>query len=550
MIYVTCKYAPEELLKGFGEEVERLDPTPDHFECADSCSHPNMCSFVKAILEEVEKKQISKIVLTDCCDATRRLYDILAMRENMKFVYLLPFPHKVGEKEISMFEKELKDLIWSYESFCGIPFDEEKAILAYKENHYEERPSIPYIKLLGAHGGRRLKEAIQKTIPNAPIVDDTCTGNRFLRDEVNKSIPFIKWYARALLNQEAPCMRMWKNGGRDQGDSDQVLGIVYHTIKFCDYYHFEYMLLKEGLNRPIVKIETDTTPQSSGQLKTRLEAFKEELGLEEKIKFKKKINGPLYTAGIDSGSASTDAVILNEDKKIIGRAIVPTGAGAESTATKALNIALENAGIEKIQLSAVVTTGYGRESIGVDAQSVTEITCHARGANYLNKDVRTVIDIGGQDSKVIRLDENGNVLNFVMNDKCAAGTGRFLEMQARAMQLSMEEMTKKGLEWKNSIEISSMCTVFAESEVVSLVAKNVPIEDIIHGLNMAVAKKTASLISRIDKRPLFMMTGGVAKNTGVVQCLEEKLGTSILVSDDSQICGAIGAALIAMEALQ
>lgn len=550
MIYVTCKYAPIEILKGFGEEVERLDPTPKNFECADSCGHPNMCSFVKAIIEEVHTKHITQIVLTDCCDATRRLYDILSLQPEMEFVYLLPFPHKIEEREIKLFESELENLIVAYENFSCKSFDESIAIQAYEKNIYEERPHIPYIKLLGAHGGKRLKEEIQKVMPNIPVVDDTCTGNRALKDTRDETVPFLTWYARVLLNQEAPCMRIWKNGGRDQMDSENVLGVVYHTIKFCDYYSFEYMLLKEGLAKPIIKIETDTTPQSSGQLKTRLEAFKEELGVEEKIKLKKISNGPLYTAGLDSGSASTDAVILNAEKKIIGRAIVQTGSGAESTATKALEIALKDAGLKKNQLSAVVSTGYGRENIGLNNHSVTEITCHARGAHYLNPDVRTVIDIGGQDSKVIRLDEKGNVMNFVMNDKCAAGTGRFLEMQARAMQISMEEMTRLGLQWKNPVDISSMCTVFAESEVVSLVAKNVPVEDIIHGLNMAVAKKTAALVSRVDKEPLFMMTGGVAKNAGVVQCLEEKLGVKIVVSEDSQVCGALGAALIAMDALQ
>ena len=208
---------------------------------------------------------------------------------------------------------------------------------------------------------------------------------------------------------------------------------------------------------------------------------------------------------------------------------------------------MREAGIRKEELSAIVTTGYGRETIGVGSASVTEITCHARGAHFLNPDARTVIDIGGQDSKVIRIDENGSVKNFVMNDKCAAGTGRFLEMQARALGLSLAEMSELGLSWKNEVTISSMCTVFAESEVVSLVAQNVPAADIIHGLNRSVASRTALLGGRIGMEPAFIMTGGVAQNAGVVACLEEKLGEKIFVSPDSQLCGSIGAALIALE---
>ncbi len=303
-----------------------------------------------------------------------------------------------------------------------------------------------------------------------------------------------------------------------------------------------------------MKIETDSSLQSGGQLLTRLEAFREELDMKTGKDIamhiqKKSGDGPVYTAGIDSGSTSTDAVIMNADRKILGRAIIPTGAGAVNTASRALETALSEAGLHKEDLSAIVSTGYGRTTIGIDgAEDVTEITCHAKGAVYLDPEARTVIDIGGQDSKVISIDEQGHVLNFVMNDKCAAGTGRFLEQQARALELSMPEMSRRGLEWKKDINISSMCTVFAESEVVSLVAQNVDTADIIHGLNKAIASKTAGLAARVKKQPGYILTGGVAKNEGVVKCLEEKLGAPVFVSPDAQLCGAIGAALIALDA--
>ena len=178
---------------------------------------------------------------------------------------------------------------------------------------------------------------------------------------------------------------------------------------------------------------------------------------------------------------------------------------------------------------------------------MTEITCHAKGAWFLRPGVRTVIDIGGQDSKVICLDSRGNVENFVMNDKCAAGTGRFLEMMARTMELSLEEMSRRGLEWKEDINISSMCTVFAESEVVSLIARNTAVPDIIHGLNKAVAAKTAALARRLKARGPYMMTGGVARNAGVVRELEKRLGEKIYISEYAQLCGAVGAARTAFE---
>ena len=227
--------------------------------------------------------------------------------------------------------------------------------------------------------------------------------------------------------------------------------------------------------------------------------------------------------------------------------VVPTGAGAAAAAGKAYREALDKAGILEQDIKSVVATGYGREHTGLDTESVTEITCHARGARFLNPAVRTILDIGGQDSKVICLDERGNVANFVMNDKCAAGTGRFLEMMARTMELSLEELSRQGDRWKEEINISSMCTVFAESEVVSLIADNRAVPDIIHGLNKSVAARAAALVRRLKGRGPFMMTGGVARNAGVVREIEKTLGEEIYVSEYSQLCGALGAALFALE---
>lgn len=169
------------------------------------------------------------------------------------------------------------------------------------------------------------------------------------------------------------------------------------------------------------------------------------------------------------------------------------------------------AGIAESDLGSKVYTGYGREFLGDDGAAVTEITCHARGAHHLDPAVRTVIDIGGQDSKVIRLSESGAVETFAMNDKCAAGTGRFLEMMARTLQMKLPEMSELGLDWHNDVTISSMCTVFAESEVVSLIARSTAPADIIHGLNKSVAGKTAALARRTGGVAPFMMTGGVAR---------------------------------------
>ena len=252
-----------------------------------------------------------------------------------------------------------------------------------------------------------------------PVENDTCVHNRsvgnILPPEGASFDELMDWYAGELLGQ-IPCMRMMDPTGRKKLYNDpSVAGIIYHTVKFCDFYSFEYAEIKNHTDVPLLKIESDYTIQSSGQLLTRLEAFAESIQpetLEQTIdgdtKGERKM-GKGYFAGIDSGSTSTDVVILNKDHEIVTSIILPTGAGAAIGADRALAEALKEAGLQREDIDALVTTGYGRTAIKNGDKSITEITCHARGAHFLNPEVRTVIDIGGQDSKVIRLDENGAV---------------------------------------------------------------------------------------------------------------------------------------------
>lgn len=583
-VYCTCKYAPAELMAGFGEKLERLDPAPAAFTCAEGCTHPNMCSFAKAVIEEVQQKEIRQLILTDCCDAMRRVYDVLLAGGQMEFLWFLPLPHKDGPAEIRLFRENLEKLAENYAGFSGRSFDAEKAEEAYR-NWSAAPPVHPggfHISIAGAHGGKRLLALAEDIFPEVPVVDDTCSGNRTAGmknpEKADSLQGFCSWYAEALLDQENPCMRMQRpeNGPvRIGAAASGEGGTIFHTIKFCDYYGFQYMSAKDGTSGKLVRVESDTTGTGSGQLRTRLEAFREELGMgalsRDRHSSEDRMgsgsagagmhsgmcsaersgsgSGKRFVAGIDSGSASTDAVIMDTDRNILARVVLPTAAGAESSSEAALAQALSRAGLRREDLALIVTTGYGRGNIKASDRTVTEITCHARGAHFLDPDVRTVIDIGGQDSKVIRIDGDGKVQNFVMNDKCAAGTGRFLEMQADTLGLSMEEMSSAGLKWQKDLTITSMCTVFAGSEVVSLIADNTPAADIIHGLNKAIAGRTAALVSRVGGKAPFIMTGGVAKNRGVVKCLEESLGERISVPEDAQVCGAIGACLEACEKL-
>lgn len=249
-------------------------------------------------------------------------------------------------------------------------------------------------------------------------------------------------------------------------------------------------------------------------------------------------------AGLDVGSLSTDAVLIDSGGQLRGSAIIPTGPRSGRAAEKALALALETAGLERSEIGLLAATGYGRKAVPGADRVVTEITAHARGAHHLFPETRTVIDIGGQDSKVIRLGESGQVLDFHMNDKCAAGTGRFLEVMAAKLEVELADLGELSLGAPDEVEISSVCTVFAESEVVSLVARDEDRGAIIRGLHRAVADRVSSMVRMIGLESPVLMTGGVALNRGVVELLERRLNEKILLPPEPQLIGALGAALI------
>lgn len=546
--YYICKYTPVELLEAFGGKCAILNHMPDNFELSDQVAHPNICGFGKSLLEACMEGKVKELVLVNCCDTIRSAYDVLLEYGKLDFLFLLDIMHSGGTCSREHAQHELRRLAESYGAYKGTSFDAARFREAFRTR---KRPTAPYISVLGARVGDELFQLMEKTMP-LPVRNDTCVNNRAvaLPEELDADFDTLMAdYARTLLGQ-IPCMRMIDTTGRKVLYNDPHLrGVIYHTVKFCDYYGFEYSELKGRLDVPLLKLESDYTIQSSGQLLTRLEAFAESIAPERTLRKEThtNMNGKGLYAGIDSGSTSTDVVIIDRDKNIIAQSILPTGAGAAAGADRALDEALAQAGLSRSDINATVTTGYGRTAVGLGDQSITEITCHAKGAYFLDPSVRTIIDIGGQDSKVIRLDENGNVTNFVMNDKCAAGTGRFLELMARTLELSLDDMSRLGLEWKEDVTISSMCTVFAESEVVSLIAENRTPADIIHGLNRSVATKTCALCRRVGGEENYMMTGGVSKNRGVVTEIEKILGVKLHISDKAQLNGALGAALFALE---
>jgi predicted CoA-substrate-specific enzyme activase len=252
----------------------------------------------------------------------------------------------------------------------------------------------------------------------------------------------------------------------------------------------------------------------------------------------------MYFAGVDIGSTMTKVVIMDEE--VLASIIGPTGAEHRRLAYRVMEEALERANISFDEVSYIVATGYGRINVPFADKQITEITCHAKGVSSLFPTVRVAIDIGGQDAKAIKISD-GRVIDFVMNDKCAAGTGRFLEVIAETLGLKLEELGETSMKSKSKVNISSTCTVFAEQEVVSRIADGADIEDIVAGIHDSIASRIYRMAERLKIERDVVITGGVAKNIGVVKAMEDYLGFPALVPEEPLLTGARGAALLGKE---
>ncbi len=255
----------------------------------------------------------------------------------------------------------------------------------------------------------------------------------------------------------------------------------------------------------------------------------------------------MITVGIDVGSITTKAAVV-EDGELISDSLMSTGYNAQQAGKSVFDDIIKDLSLTPSRIYKIISTGYGRNSVTIADKAITEITCHAAGAFYLNSAVRSVIDIGGQDSKAIAVDTTGSVKDFAMNDKCAAGTGRFLEVMAGALEVDLDDFGDFSLNADHPSTISSLCTVFAESEVISLIAKGEKRHNIIAGIHESIAARVVAMANRVGLKAPIMMSGGVAKNIGVVKALEKKISQKIEVSPKSQVTGAIGAALLAQKA--
>ncbi|MBI3160202.1 MAG: 2-hydroxyglutaryl-CoA dehydratase [Chloroflexi bacterium] len=254
-----------------------------------------------------------------------------------------------------------------------------------------------------------------------------------------------------------------------------------------------------------------------------------------------------YATGVDVGSTQTKAIIIDESRQIIGRALTDTGANIILAAEKAFHLALDDAAVPEEEVEYIIGTGYGRYRVTFGNTQVTEISCHGRGAVHLFPKTRTVLDMGGQDTKAIRVGPDGNILDFCMNDKCAAGTGRFLGAAATALDIPLDQLGNTALQAEKAVRISTTCTVFAESEVLSWLGKGKKIEDILWGVHQSIASRSVGLLRRVGIEDELTFTGGVARNKGMIKALEESLELQLNVSADSHYLGALGAALFALD---
>jgi len=254
----------------------------------------------------------------------------------------------------------------------------------------------------------------------------------------------------------------------------------------------------------------------------------------------------MYFAGVDIGSTMTKVMIVDEDGDLCAKIVRHTGAEHRRLANRIMEEALEQANLPFEEISYVVATGYGRVNVPFADRQITELSCHAKGVSSLFPNARIAIDIGGQDAKGMKIID-GTLVDFVMNDKCAAGTGRFLEVISEALGIKVEDLGSISLKSTNKVQISSVCTIFAQQEVVSYLSSGTPLEDIVAGLHDAIAGRVVRMVKRLKIEPDVVLTGGVAKNSGVVRAAKEYIGLEVLVPEDPLLSGALGAAILGKE---
>jgi predicted CoA-substrate-specific enzyme activase len=580
MIYYACSYVPLEILIANKQPFKRIK-TPMKTES--ELIHRNLCDYCKTIFQNVMNMDKDDVFISiDSCDAMRRISDVLKKEAKAKII-TLRLPWKNDLVAVNMYKKELKTLIKELTEYSdngltendlsyGISFFKKiadniwnvhmgsfSALEKQKTVNYAldgqfytpeskkifEDPDKPGLAVIGGFSQpERLIEIVNKA-GGRVMLNESCQGIRPFTGKYSNEGDNLFNISQRIIQNRLPCGRFYGNYGSELNyllEKFNIDGIIKVQPKFCDFYGFT----TEEIDLPILNVESEFPQTVSGQLLTRMGAFV------ERIRKKKPGHSRYFSeeklfAGIDSGSTTTNVVIIDKNKNILYKETTSTGTNAKQTARSLLEKGLKSLKTSTDSLAYTIATGYGRNIIDFASDTVTEITCHARGARALLSEIRTIIDIGGQDSKSIKLGNDGSVKDFAMNDKCAAGTGRFLEVMSNVLEVNLNEMSVKALNAKRAAAISSMCTVFAESEVVSLLGKGENTSEIAAGLVNSIAKRVAGLYRGIKGEEPVAFTGGVARNDSVKNALEKELNVTLSVPEDPDIVGAYGAALFALQ---
>ncbi len=563
-----CSFIPVELLTACGHEVVDISLFEnEQYGLEYSCSlHDNICSYAKYLFSKIVdgENKFNFVVVPKVCDAMKHLHSSLCFSGKIES-FILDVPGRAGDQSAKYLSTQylalLKRIAPDFD-YAGL-----RKILHSPENtravstRYLDREETDLRPVKIGVAGSSYSPALFRD-----ILKKYNAGSIFLRHCGHGVVPSGEKHfpqtgsleedllalARNSL-QNTICPRSDTGGMTDyivaEIKKQRLCGLIVTTLKFCDFYAFELEALKNNLpaDFPCLYLENDLSVNSDEQNVTRIEAFMEKIISVKSITKTRDAQAAapadLYSVGLDIGSTTTKGIMLKNGREILACIIIPTSINMKDSAEVACGKLMEQSSIPEEKIFRTIYTGYGRTAFP-DKEQTTEITCHAVGVNYLSPHAGTIIDIGGQDSKAIRIDEQGAVLRFAMNDKCAAGTGRFLESMVSRMNITFTEFSALSLAAAQPTPISSMCSVFAESEVVSLMTKGIPVGSIARGLNFAIAERVCSLVRKIQGEAPFILTGGLSLNTGFVGELENSLRCRVTIFPQAQLAGAIGAAVI------
>ncbi len=585
----VCKYAPVEVLAGFSVEAKMVQPYSGTIDESGGYMEAYLCPYSKAVLAAVLEGAYNEIIITDCCEGFKNLADAIERKTNIK-VFRLSLPS--GDDAPALYATEIKRFIQSYVVAHNLGFDMEKFVEKLKVA--ERKPGYPHVALMGASTPEWFAAAFSK-MSELPLINYSCVQPKRYFDNVDGrgSVAVLDWYAEQLVNElPSPLlsredMRAKLIGGRD------IVGIVYNEPSGCGIYNSEYIdmvdevpLLRmdmgfgEPFGRPAISklhsflkdngwlMPWPEKPAAAARAESGVKRAPSEGAKSAPVPAKPaeapakpvpapkpapprqkpavEMEGDFYV-GIDSGRVATKVLILDSGKKIVASGAVITGSKTRQGALMAMGALLTQKKISRKSVRQIVATGHGRNAITDAGKDINEIDCHAKGALFLFPGASTIIDIGGQDCKVIEVDHDGNVVDFSMNDKCAAGTGMFLDMMAKKLGIGIDAFSVHADDYGKDLIISGNCAVFAGAEVDSFLAEGQSKRDIIHAVNGSIANRITGIIASYGCMPAFVLTGGVAKDKGLVEELSLRVGEPMFVPDDPSMAGALGAALFALE---